>query len=163
MTSLTTIKEELLILTKTYPAPSTRTGRLLALPRSTSKVSCVGCSRSVPSARRRRAVQEMGVDYRSPYDPRTRTTDRKADASTPTRLSDPRESSRPNKVIGARDSDGSNRTSYRRSPPWRRAPSHQETLGFLRVSRILELKITPVKQTDWTEVRQNQTDPGRPV
>ena len=26
-----------------------------------------------------------------------------------------------------------------------------ETLGFLRASKIIELKITPIKQADWTE------------
>jgi hypothetical protein len=146
------ITEELLILTKTYPSPS-------ATYRETTCVAAIN------------RQGEMRRLFPVPYRLLEGTAQFKKWEWITARLTKPNKDHRPESyrldadsisrsgnVIKTTGGDWSERLRWIEpqivesfaASETRRQTSGQ-TLGFLRAARIVELRITPVKQTDWTE------------
>jgi hypothetical protein len=152
MAMLHPVKEELLILTKTYPSPSAKY----------RETTCVAALNRAGQMRRLYPVPYRLLDGDDQFEKwewikaSISTTD--GDARPESRRIDTDSIERPGKVIKPKDGDWSERlhwiqphlvTTFAALEARRQATG--ETLGFLRASKILELKITPVKQADWTE------------
>ncbi len=146
------VKEELLILTKTYPSPS-------ATYRETT---CVAAVNKDGKLRRLYPVPYRLLEGKDQFQKWEWIT-----ASISTTAKDARPESRRinvdsieryGKSIKTKDGDWSERLQWLTPhvvPTFAALEARRnatgETLGYLRASKILQLEITPVKQRDWTE------------
>jgi len=146
------VKEELLILTKTYPSPSAKY----------RETTCVAAVNSAGQMRRLYPVPYRLLDGANQFQKwewikaSISTTD--GDARPESRRIDTDSIQRDGNVIKPKDGDWSERVRWIQPhivPNFAaleaRRQATGETLGFLRASKIIELKITPIKQADWTE------------
>ncbi len=152
MTSLQTVKEELLILTKTYPAPSTQY----------RETTCVAAVSNKGEMRRLFPVPYRLLEGSAQFKKWEWISANLAipskDHRPESRRIDADSIERSGNVIETKRGDWSERlrwiephivSSYALLEDRRQKTG--ETLGFLRVSRILELRVTPLKQAGWTE------------
>src|ERR1035441_1568691 len=152
MAMLHPIKEELLILTKTYPSPSAKY----------RETTCVAALNRAGEMRRLYPVPYRLLDGDDQFEKwewikaSISTTD--GDARPESRRIDTDSIERLGKVIKPKDGDWGERLRWIQShivPTYAeleaRRTSTGKTLGFLRASKIVDLKITHVKQADWTE------------
>ena len=147
-----TVPEELLILTKTYPSPSTK-------HRETTCVAAVTCTRQM---RRLFPVPFRLLDGQARFQKwewiKARVTRSTGDQRPESRRIDAGSIVRSGTIIQIKRGDWSERLAWLEphivpsfSALEARRQATGETLGFIRPSRILGLKITPVKDVDWTE------------
>ena len=146
------VTEELLILTKTYPSPSTKH----------RETTCVAVISSKGKMRRLFPVPfrllEGRVQFKKWEWIKARITHAAGDQRPESRRIDADSIVRSGKIIEIK------RGNWRERLVWlephivptftaleARRQATGETLGFIRPSRILELKIAPVKDPDWTE------------
>lgn len=157
------VNEELLILTKTYPSPSSKY-------RETTCVAAINrqgeMRRLVPVPFR---LLEGGAKFKKWEWIRARVSRTTGDQRPESRRIDADSIFRSGKIIEiTRSGDWGERLVWLEpqvvpsfSALEARRQSTGETLGFIRPSRILELKITAVKDADWTEAdRQKLTQDG---
>jgi hypothetical protein len=145
-------KEELLIVTKTYPSPSA----------DHRETTCVAAVNRIGELRRIFPVPYRLLDGASQFQKwewiQARVSRPNGDHRPESRRIDTGSIERSNNVVPIKDGDWSARTKWLEPhivPGFtaleQRRQSTSETLGVLRVSRIRELRITPVKDADWTE------------
>jgi hypothetical protein len=152
MGTLPTIKEELLILTKTYPSPSTQS----------RETTCVAAVNSHGEMRRLFPVPYRFLDGSAQFKKWEWITARVAvpdrDHRPESRRIDADSIERPGHILETKHGDWSERlrwiephivTSFAALEARRQATG--QTLGFVRISKILELKITPLKEADWSQ------------
>jgi len=152
MATLTTAKEELLILTKTYPSPSAQY----------RETTCVAAINNQGQMRRLFPVPYRLLDGSAQFKKwewiNARLVVPDKDRRPESRRIDADSIERPDHLLETKHGDWSERLrwiephilpSFAALEARRQATG--QTLGFLRTSKILELKITPVKQADWTE------------
>lgn len=152
MATLPSTKEELLILTKTYPSPSARY----------RETTCVAAVNNHGQLRRLFPVPYRLLDGSAQFNKWEWITARLAvpdkDHRPESRRIDADSIERSGRVLKTRNADWSERlrwiephlvTSFAALEARRQATG--QTLGFLRASKILELKISPVKEAEWTE------------
>jgi hypothetical protein len=152
MASVHPIKEDVLILTKTYPSPSSQY----------RETTCVAGVNSQCQLRRLFPVPYRLLDGDSKFqkwewitanlkvpDKDHRPESRHIDSDSITRSGE---------VVEIKRGDWSDRLRWIEphimptfSSLENRRQASGETLGFLRASRILDLRITPVKQPEWTD------------
>jgi hypothetical protein len=151
MASLTTTREELLILTKTYPAPSTQY----------RETTCVAAVNNLGQLRRLFPVPyrllEGSAQFKKWEWITARLTIPDKDHRPESHRIDADSIERSDNILDTKHGDWSARLRWIEPhvvPGFAaleaRRQTTNETLGFLRASRIVELKITPLKQTDWT-------------
>jgi hypothetical protein len=144
--------EELLILTKTYPSPSA----------GHRETTCVAAVTRTGELRRIFPVPYRLLDGEAQFHKwewiQARVSRPNADLRPESRRIDTGSIHRSNNVIPIKNGDWSERTRWIESHivngftalEQRRLATGQ-TLGVLRISRILDLRITKVKEADWTE------------
>lgn len=146
------VKEDLLILTKTYPTPSTKY----------RETTCVAAITSTGQLRRIFPVPFRLLDGVQQFKKwewiKAGLSQPKGDNRPESRRIDTDSIERDGNVIPIIGGDWSQRTRWIEPhivPGFAaleaRRQATGETLGFLRVSRILELQITAVDEPDWTE------------
>ena len=152
MATLPNTKEELLILTKTYPSPSAQY----------RETTCVAAINNQGQMRRLFPVPYRLLDGSAQFKKwewiHARLAVPDKDHRPESRRIDADSIERPGHILEPKHGDWSERLRWIEPhfvPTFaaleaRRQASGQ-TLGFLRASKIRELKITPVKQADWTE------------
>jgi hypothetical protein len=152
MTSLQPAKEELLILTKTYPAPSTQY----------RETTCVAAVNREGKMRRLFPVPyrllEGSAQFKKWEWITAKLTIPSKDRRPESRHVDADSIDRSGNIIETKRGDWSERLRWIEPhlvPTFAALEAKRqatgETLGFLRVSKILELKITALKQADWTK------------
>jgi hypothetical protein len=146
------INEELLILTKTYPSPS-------ATYRETT---CVAALNRDGKMRRLYPVPYRLLDGEAQFQKwewiRACVSTTPKDIRPESRRVDVDTIERRGNIIKVKNGDWSERLGWIEQhvvPNFAALEARRqktgETLGYLRASRIVELKITPVKETDWTD------------
>lgn len=152
MASLPTTKEELLILTKTYPSPSAQY----------RETTCVAAINKEGQMRRLFPVPYRLLDGSAQFKKWEWISARLAvpdkDHRPESRRIDADSIERPGHVLETRHGDWSERLRWIEPhilPSFAALEDRRQTagltLGFLRVSKIRDLKISTVKQADWTE------------
>lgn len=144
--------EELLILTKTYPAPSS----------GHRETTCVAAVNRAGELRRIFPIPyrllEGGSQFQKWEWIHARVSRPEKDHRPESRRIDTGSIQRSGNVVAIKNGDWSQRTRWLEPhivPGFtaleQRRQASGQTLGVLRVSRILDLRVSPVKEADWTE------------
>lgn len=152
MTALNSTSEELLIITKTYPSPSG----------SHRETTCVAAVTRAGEMRRIYPVPYRLLDGDARFHKwewiNARVSQTSKDHRPESRRIDTGSIQRSNNVVPIKNGDWSERTCWLEPhivPGFtaleQRRQATGQTLGVLRVARIHSLRITPVKDPDWTE------------